>query len=56
MKHSNLATILQTFVIGEAPAVKESEAAFWYRHIQDVAKIDRDWHQKAVKFVERYEA
>jgi hypothetical protein len=56
MKHSNLATILQTFVIGEAPAVKESEAAFWYRHIQDVAKIDRDWHQKAVKFVECYEA
>jgi hypothetical protein len=47
---------LQTFVIGEATAAKESEAAFWYRQIQDVAKIDRDWHQKAVKFVERYEA
>jgi hypothetical protein len=45
---------LQTFVIGEAIAAKEEgEAALWHRQIQDASNLKRDWHQEAIKIVER---
>jgi hypothetical protein len=45
---------LQSFVIGEATAAKQGgEAGFWHRQIQDDSKLKRDWHQEAIKIVER---